>query len=64
MCPGHDLSLCASTTACLAPELLVSIGPRRYLCFFQAKQRLLDQNNKSLWVPDIPCRLALAKQRD
>ena len=31
---------------------------------FQAKQRLLDQNYKSLWVPDLTCRFVHAKQRD
>ena len=28
-----------------------------------AKQRLLDQNYKSLWVPDIACCFVHAKQR-
>ena len=31
--------------------------------FLHAKQRLLDLNNKSLWVPDITCRLVHVKQR-
>ena len=31
---------------------------------FQAKQRLLDQNYKSLWVPDLTCHFVHAKQRD
>ena len=64
MGPRHDLSFCACTTACLASELLVSVGPRPHLCFLIAKQRLLVQNYKSLWVPDITCRLVQAKQRD
>ena len=34
------------------------------LFFLHAKQRLLDQNNKSLWVPDITCRFVHAIQRD
>ena len=50
--------------ATLALELLVSMGPRPHLCFLHAKQRLLDQNNKSLWVPDITCRFVHAIQRD
>ena len=33
MGPGHDLSFCASTTACLASKLLVSLCPRPYLWF-------------------------------
>ena len=32
------------------------MGPSPHLWFLDAKQRLLDQNNKSLWVPDITCR--------
>ena len=31
---------------------------------FQAKQRLLDQNYKSLWFPDFTCRFVHAKQRE
>ena len=54
----HDLSFCACTTACLASELLVSIGPSPHLWFLDAKQRHLNQNNKSRWVPDITCRFA------
>ena len=64
MCTRPDLSLCAFKTAWLAPEILDSMGPRPYLWLFQAKQQLLDQNNKSLWVPDIPCRFVLATQCD
>ena len=41
----------AGNTACLASELLVSMGPSPHVRFFDAKQRLLYQNNKSLWVP-------------
>ena len=64
MGPRHDLSFCACSTASLASELLVSIGLCRHLWFFHAKQRLLDQNNNSLWVSDITCRFVHAKQRD
>ena len=64
MGPRHDLSFCACTTACLASELLVSMGPSLHLCFLHAKQRLLDQNNKSLWVPDMTCLFVLAKQHE
>ena len=31
MGPRHDLSFCACSTACLASELLVSMGPRPHL---------------------------------
>ena len=55
----HHLSFWACKTAWLAQESLVSMGPSPYLCFFHTNQRLLDRNNKSLWVPDITCRLCL-----
>ena len=58
------LRFCACKTACLASELLVSKGPSPDLWFLDAKQRLLDLNNKSLWVPDITCHFVHAKQRD
>ena len=41
MCPRHDLSFGACTTACLASDLLVSKGPRPHLWFFHAKQLVL-----------------------
>ena len=56
MGPSHDLSFCAYKTAWLASELLVSMSPISHVWFLDAKQRLLDRNNKSLWVPDITCR--------
>ena len=54
----------AFETATLAPELQVSMGPSLHLWFLHAKQRLLDQNYKSLWVPDLTCRFMHAKQRE
>ena len=57
-------ALFAFKTATLAPELLVSIGPSSHLWFLHAKQRLLDQNYKSLWVLDHTCRFVQTKQRD
>ena len=42
-------------TATLGRELQVSMGPSPYLRFLHAKQRLLDQNYKSLWVPALIC---------
>ena len=47
-------------TATLALETLVSIVPCPYLRFLHANQRLLDQNNKSLWVQDLTCRFVHA----
>ena len=64
MCSSPRLWFCACKTATLALELLVSMGPSPHLCFLHTKQRLLDQNNKSLWVPDITCRFVHAIQRD
>ena len=58
------LSFCAGNTACLASEILVSMSPRPHVQFLDAKQRLLDPNNKSLWVPDITCRFVHIIQRD
>ena len=46
------------------PEYKVSMGPGPHLWFLDAKQRLLDQNNKSVWVPDFIYRFGHAKQRD
>ena len=51
-------------TATLGPDLQVSIGPSPHLWFLHTKQRLLDPNSKSLWVPDITCRFVPAIQRD
>ena len=51
-------------TAWLASELLVSIGPSLHVWFLDAKQQLLDRNNKSLCVPDITCRFVHALERD
>ena len=53
--PSLHLWFCAFKTASLASELLVSVGPSPHLRFLHAKQRLLDQNYKSLWVPDFAC---------
>ena len=36
---------------------------RPHLLFLNAKLRLLDQNNKSLWVPDKTCHFVLVQQR-
>ena len=54
------LWLFAFKTATLAPELQVSMGPSPHLWFLHAKERLLDQNYKSPWVPDLTCRLVHA----
>ena len=61
MCPRCHLSLCACKTASLAQVLLVPMGPSLHLWFLDAKQQLLEQNNKSLWVPDITCRFVHEK---
>ena len=64
MGPWPHLSFCACTTAWLASELLASMDPSPHLWFLDAKQWLLDLNNKSLWVAYITCRFVHAKQRD
>ena len=51
--PRSHLSFFACKTVRLAPELLVSMGSSPHLWILHAKQRLLDQNYKSLWDPDL-----------
>ena len=63
MGPRHDLSFCGCKTAWLASEILVSIGRSTHVWFLDAKQRLLDQNNKSLRVADKSCRFVHGKQQ-
>ena len=53
----------AFKTGTLAPELQVSMSPSPYLRLLHAKQRLLDQKFKSLWVPAIICDFVRSKQR-
>ena len=55
MGPRHDLSFCGCKTTWLASEVLVSMGPSPHVWFLDAKQRLLDQNKKSLRVPGKSC---------
>ena len=47
------LSFCARKTTWLASEKLISMGPCPHLRFLQSKERLKDQNYKSVWVPDL-----------
>ena len=54
---------CTCKTATLRLELQLSVGPRPHMWFLHAKQRLLDQNNKSLWVPDMTCRFVHVQER-
>ena len=55
------LSFCACKTAWLPSEILLSMGPSPHLLILDAKQRLLDQNNRSLWVPAFTCGFWLQK---
>ena len=55
MSTRHNLSFCACKTAWWAPELPVSMCPSSHLWVLHAKQRILDQNYKSPWVPDLIC---------
>ena len=63
MGPRHDLSFCGCKTAWLASEILVSKGRSLHVWFLDAKQRLLEQNNKSLRVADKSCRFVHGKQQ-
>ena len=51
----------ACKTTWLASEILVSMGLSPHLWFLHAKQRILDQNYKSLWVPDFTVDLVMQK---
>ena len=53
MGPWPHLSFCACKTTWLASKLLVFRDPSPSLWFLDAKQRLLDQNDESPWVPDL-----------
>ena len=53
MRPRPHLLFLTFKTESLAPELQVSMGPSPHLWFLHAKQLLLDQNYRSLWVPDL-----------
>ena len=55
MGPRPHLSFWACKTTWLTSEILVSMGPSLHLWILHAKQRLLDRNYKSLWVPAITC---------
>ena len=59
MDPRPQLQYCACKI-----ESQACMGPSPHLWVLHTKQRLLDPNNKSLWVPDITCRFAHAIQRD
>ena len=52
----------ACITATFGPEYKFSMGTRPHLSFLHAKQRILDQNNKSLWVPDMTYRFVHVQQ--
>ena len=45
----------ACKTVHFGPEFQVSMGPSPHLPFLHAKQCILDQNFKSLWVPALNC---------
>ena len=64
MGPNPPLCFYACKITSLASDLRVSMCPRPQLWFLHAKQRLFEQNYKSLWVPDLTCRSVLAKQYD
>ena len=53
----------ACKTAHFGPEFQVSMDPSPHLRFLHANQRVLAQNYKSLWVPDITCHFVHVIQR-
>ena len=59
--PRPHLWFFAFKTATLASELLVSMGPSPHWWLSHAKQRLLDQNCKPLWVPALICGFCMQK---
>ena len=61
MGPRTHLWFSACKIACLASEWQVSMGPSLHVWFLDAKQRLMDQNNKSLRVPDIDLSFCACK---
>ena len=63
MSPRPHLWFFVFKTATLAPELQVSMGPSPHRWFLHAKQSLLDQNYKSLWVADFAYCFFHSKQR-
>ena len=62
MSPRTELSFCACKTTRSASKLLVSMGPSPHLWFLHEKQRLYEQNYKSLWVPDQTSLMAFCIQ--
>ena len=64
MGPNPHLWFCERKTATLGQEIQASVGQRPHLWFLHAKERLLEQNNKSLWVPYMTSRSEHVQQRD
>ena len=58
--PSSDVFACKPET--FGPKLHVSMCPSPHLWILNAKQRILDQNYKSLRVPDLTCRFVHAIQ--
>ena len=50
----YDLSFCACTTACLATELLVSMGPRPHLWFWLQNSVFWDRIISLYWSQSSP----------
>ena len=63
MGPSPHLGFFVFNTAPLAPELQVSMGASLHPWLLHAKQRILDQNYKSLLIPAIICGFVHSKQR-
>ena len=58
--PSSEVFACKP--AAFGPKLHVSMGPSPHLRFLHAKQRVLAQNYRSLWVPDLTCPFVQSKR--
>ena len=59
--PSRVVFECKTVT--LGPDLQVCMGPIPHLCFLDAKQSDLHQNDKTILLPAITCGFVHVKQR-
>ena len=62
MGPSPHVWFCAFKSATLALELQGSVVRIPHLLFLHANFRLMNQDNKSLWVPDMTCHFVNVQQ--
>ena len=63
MVPRPHLWICACKTACLPPELLVSMRPRPHLWICANNTACLTPKLQVFMGPDLTCGFVNAKQR-